>query len=100
IQAPYGQPFAIANRRQTLEYRITPFGVIMRNNFARWFVIQNHPWRPLGVGATNQLSIDPHLVILTDTLANMGWLTIDGHPPSDNELFHFSRSGERRVGKE
>ena len=99
IQTTNRQPLAHFQGRQATEHGGTALRVVVRNNFASGLVVQNHARRALGIGPIDQLTINTHLVVCTDTLTNMSRLAIHGNTACNNQLFHIAARTDTGLGQ-
>src|SRR5690606_17411236 len=98
IEAPYRQPLTDSHFGQAGTNRRTPRRVVVADDFASWLVIKNNAWRLGGIGARDGATIDTHLIVRPNALANMRRLAIDGHSPGNNQLFHFASRTNTSIG--
>src|SRR5690606_31281854 len=99
VEAPHRKPFAHFELGQTGEHVGTTFRVVVTDNFPGRFVVKNHAWRLLAIGSSDKPPIDPHLVVFTNSLSNMGRLTVHRHASGNDELFHFAPGTDAGLGQ-
>src|SRR5471032_1186102 len=99
VQTTHSHPFARLHGRQTVEHGRTAIRVVMADDLASWLVVHQHAWRLFADTALYQFAIDTHMVGRQDTLANMGWLAIDGHAARNDQIFHVAARTETGFGQ-
>ena len=100
VQSPDRNPAARGRPRQIGKDTWTPFGIVMRDDFARWLVIEQYRVLDRTGTQTDRRTIDLDLIGSTRTVSKLGEGTIHGHPPRRNEVIDLTARSTSMGGQQ
>ena len=84
VQSAYGYPFAVLHFGQLIKHTGTAFRVILADDFAFGFVIDQYLWQFSNKGQAQWTAIQAHHIKLGHALAGGGGRAVDGHAATGN----------------
>ena len=93
------QPFAVFERRQSVENRRPFLRIVTADDFTGRFVINQHFRQTLGNLALDQFSVDSDLIGRQNTLSDMSRFAIDGNTSRNDQFFHIAPRTQPGIGQ-